>query len=273
MKVRISCIQIEPALYKKEKNISRMCELIDETMNTYPSTQLIAFPELTTTGYECGEKFQDLAEIVGNENAFSIKTMSGYAKKYHVFIVFGFAQRLAYNDDRIYNSSVLIGNDGTVLGTYQKVHLFDEEKKWFNPGKEFRVFPTEIGRIGLFICYDAFFPEAARVMAIKGVDLLVNSTNWEKPYSYDMDMVMTSRALENTVYLACCNRIGFDTKLGFFGHSRILDPLGKVITCLDEEKEGIISAEIDYLTAEKMKREYYTMLSERRPELYGMLIQ
>ncbi len=273
MKCAISCVQTKPLLTDKPVNVERMCAFIDQTMFLYPRTQLIVFPELATTGYECGEAFQTLAEIPADPNAFSIRRLSGKAAEYGVHIIYGFPERKKAGDPDIYNSQILIDDHGTCVGTYQKVQLFDGEKQWFKAGDTFKVFDTVLGKMGLFICYDAFFPEAARVLSLKGADLLVNSTNWEKPYAYDMDTLMTARALENTVYLVCCNRIGFDKTLGFFGHSRILDPLGHPIVSLDNEVEGIIHTVVDYEIPKKMKADYYTMLSERRTEAYGELLK
>lgn len=264
MKCNIICIQTYPKLNQKEDNLEHMEYLLRQAMSEHPDAQLVIFPELSVTGYQCGENFKDLAETA-DENAMSVKKMAALAREFHIHIVYGMAEK---EDHLLYNSQFFLDDHGVLLGTYRKVHLFDSEKQYFTPGNQFKVFDTSIGRIGLFICYDAFFPEAARSLAIQGVDLLVNSTNWEKPYDYDMDMVMSARALENTVYLACCNRYGADTTLDFFGHSRILDPLGKVISSIDEEKDGIIYASVDYDIAKQMKHDYYTMLTERRPDVY-----
>lgn len=173
-----------------------------KAMESHPDTQLIVFPELAVTGYQCGENFKDLAETATIDST-SIKKMSALAKEFHVHIVYGMAEK---EEDILYNSQFFLDDTGVLLGTYRKVHLFDSEKNYFTPGDQFKVFNTKIGRIGLFICYDAFFPEAARSLAIQGVDLLVNSTNWEKPYDYDI--------------------------------------------------------------AKQMKHDYYTMLTERRPDVY-----
>lgn len=255
---------------QKEANLHRMGELLEEAMNKYPDAQLVVFPELCVTGYQCGERFYELAERP-EATSQSVAYMKKLAQKYKVHIVYGMAERDMEKDKIIYNSQFFLDDEGELIGTYHKVHLFDSEKKVFTQGNQFRVFDTKIGRIGLFICYDAFFPEAARSLAIQGVDVLVNSTNWEKPYAYDMDMVMTARALENTTYLVCSNRIGEDTTLGFFGHSRILNPLGQVICNIEGEVEGSIYASLDYDTSRQMKRDYYTMLTERRPEVYQMM--
>ena len=266
----VVCIQTYPVLGDKSKNINRMIELIEKAVNEKPDTQLVVFPELATTGYECGEKFKDLAEVI-NYKSETVQAFSKVALKYHIHIVLGMAERDADDPEVLYNSQLFIGNKGEIIGTYRKIHLFDTEKNWFTAGKEYKVFNTEIGRIGLFICYDASFPEVARILAIKGVDLLVHSTNWDKPYDDDMDRLISVRALENTVYIACCNRVGKDINLDFFGHTRILDPVGKVISDVKGEVEDYIYASLDYDKIEKLKKKEYTMLSERRPELYTSL--
>ena len=191
-----------PKINQKEENLFHMETLLRKAMESHPDTQLIIFPELAVTGYQCGKNFKDLAETA-TINSTSVKKMSALAKEFHVHIVYGMAEK---EEDILYNSQFFIDDTGVLLGTYRKVHLFDSEKNYFTPGDQFKVFNTKIGRIGLFICYDAFFPEAARSLAIQGVDLLVNSTNWEKPYDYDI--------------------------------------------------------------AKQMKHDYYTMLTERRPDVY-----
>ncbi|MDD3183864.1 MAG: carbon-nitrogen hydrolase family protein [Anaerostipes sp.] len=270
MKCNVVCIQTEPKMYEKQKNLAAMERMLEEAVKKYSDVDLVVFPELCVTGYQCGDKFYELAEKPEDASE-SVAFMSCLARKYGVHIIYGMAEQDMEKKEVIYNSQFFIDDEGELLGTYHKVHLFASEKAFFTPGDEFKVFDTKIGRIGLFICYDAFFPEAARCLAVQGVDLLVNSTNWEKPYDYDMDMVMAARALENTVYLACCNRIGEDTTLGFFGHTRILNPLGQVISKVEGEVEDIIYASLDYEKAKQMKVDYYTMLTERRPEVYEMM--
>ena len=199
MKCNVVCIQTYPKMNQKEENLFHMETLLRKAMESHPDTQLIIFPELAVTGYQCGKNFKDLAETA----TINSTSVSALAKEFHVHIVYGMAEK---EEDILYNSQFFIDDTGVLLGTYRKVHLFDSEKNYFTPGDQFKVFNTKIGRIGFFICYDAFFPEAARSLAIQGVDLLVNSTNWEKPYDYDI--------------------------------------------------------------AKQMKHDYYTMLTERRPDVY-----
>ena len=270
MKCNVICIQTGPKMDDVDYNLSRMEALFRNALEAHPDTDLVVFPELATSGYQCGERFHQWAETA-DASSPSIQRMGKLARTYGTHVVFGMPERDPDDPKILYNTQIFLDDHGKLIGQYRKIHLFDSEKKIFTPGDTFKVFDTSIGRIGLFICYDAFFPEAARILAIKGAQLLVNSTNWESPYSYDMDTVMTARALENTVYLACCNRIGTDTTLSFFGHSRILNPLGQVTSDVEGEVEDFTYASLDYDRAEQMKKDYYTMLTERRPELYGAL--
>ena len=164
----VVCIQTYPFLCDKAKNINKMIELLEKAVNEKPDTQLVVFSELATTGYECGEKFKELAEVIDDKSE-TVQAFSKVALKHKIHIGLGMAERDA--------NELFISNKGEIIGTYRKIHLFDTEKDWFTAGTEYKVFDTEIGRIGLFICYDASFPEVSRILAIKGAELLVHSTN------------------------------------------------------------------------------------------------
>ncbi|RII36257.1 carbon-nitrogen hydrolase family protein [Clostridium chromiireducens] len=271
MKIKVSCVQMEPKLGDVKYNLEKMVSFITEVMEKDNETDLIVFPELITSGYECGSEFQNLAETV--EDSQSIKVISELARKFNTNIAYGFPERDAVLTDILYNSSVCIDNKGNIAGVYRKVHLFDTEKTYFRAGCEFPIFNTSFGKVGVMICWDTAFPEVARTYCLKGAELLIVSTNWEKPYSDDWDLVTRSRAFDNCMYLVAANRVGHDKELGFFGHSKIIDPVGRPIRELNEEKEGIISAEIDLELPKKMKSDYYTMFKDRRPELYGEIVK
>lgn len=153
-----------------------------------------------------------------------------------------------------------------------RAHLFAEESLVFRPGCDYPVFKTKVGNIGIMIYWDTLFPEVARIYAIQGADLLVVSTNWGKPYSKEWDLMTTARAFDNTLHLAAANRIGTDKRLTFFGHSRILGPLGNVLVKIDEEVEAYASARIDYDMTRKLRKEW-TQLKDRRPDTYEILTQ
>ncbi|MCB2295217.1 carbon-nitrogen hydrolase family protein [Clostridium algoriphilum] len=271
MKFNVSCVQMKPERYDVKRNIKTMCGFIDKVMEENANTNLIVFPELITSGYECHEEFHKIAEVACESD--SIKIIGQAAKKYKTNIIFGFPERDAENKEVLYNSAAFVNEKGELGGTYRKVHLFDTEKKYFTPGRDYPVFDTSFGKIGVMICWDTAFPEVARIYALKDVDLLVVSTNWEKPYSDDWDLVTSARAFDNCVYLAAANRIGNDDKLSFFGHSRIVSPLGKSIAELNEEIEGVISAELDLQVPLKLREEYYTFFKDRRPDTYDLLVK
>lgn len=269
MKANIACVQMKPELFNVKSNLDRMTAYIEKTMNEYPQTKLIIFPELITSGYECADKFQKLAETVTEGK--SIDITGRLAQKYHVNIIFGFPERDQVLSDILYNSSVLISSGGDVLGVYRKVHLFASEKNYFRAGDDYPVFDTDIGKIGIMICWDTAFPEVARSYALQGVNLIAVSTNWEKPYEDDWDLITRARAFDNTVYLAAANRIGRDVELGFFGRSKIINPLGRPMQELNSETEGIIAAELDFELPRHLKAEYYTFFKDRRPDTYGRI--
>jgi predicted amidohydrolase len=269
MKVNVTCVQMEPQLFHVNENLDKMIYNIKKIMSDKPETNLIVFPELITTGYECGEEFQKLAETVPDGE--SIKRIGACAKEYGVNIVYGFPERDFVLTDILFNSTVFIDSDGIVAGVYRKVHLFGSEKNFFRPGCEYPIINTAIGKIGLMICWDTAFPEVARAYALQGAELLVISTNWEKPYEADWDLVTKARAFDNMIYIAAANRVGEDTTLGFFGHSKIISPLGMPIQELNEDVEGYISAQIDYELPLKLKAEYYTLFKDRRPDTYEIV--
>ncbi len=269
MKFLAAAVQFHPALGDFEVNVSKMEGLFSRVAQQNPQVRLIVMPELATTGYEAGARFFELAEEP--PDGPSIRRMGELCRRHRVHLVYGFAERDQRMRDVLYNSAALIDEEGRYLGAYRKVHLFAGEKSWFRPGCGYPLFPTRLGRIGVFICWDAAFPEPARIYAVQGADLLVVATNYEKPYAADWDLMTAARAFDNTLHLVAANRFGRDKEYDFFGHSRILDPLGRVISKLDEEVEGFITGEIDTDLTVRLRQEYYTFMKDRRPDTYGEL--
>ena len=255
MKISVSCAQLLPKLGDRAANLEKMSVYVEQIMAEKPGTNLIVFPELMTSGYEgTPEMFQELAETLPNGE--SMQVMGALAKKHHVHIIYGLPERDPVLTDVLYNAAVLINSDGIAVGTYRKVHPFADEKRWCRAGCEVPVFDTEIGKIGIMICWDTGFPEIARCCALKGADLLVVSTNWEDPYADDWDLITKARAFDNTLHLVAANRIGDDGKtLSFFGHSKIMGPTGREIAALDEKEP------------KNMNSEAYETWAERHEEL------
>jgi predicted amidohydrolase len=275
--VNVSCVQMQPALADPETNLKRMQEFVEEIATARPETDLIVFPELINSGYECTkEEFAAFAEelkvgagIDDVPAGSSIAVMGALCRLYDLYIIYGLPEK---DGAVMYNSAVCLDPDGKIVKVYRKAHPFADERKWCEAGTDLTVFDTRFGKVGLMICWDTAFPEVARAYALQEADLLVVATNWESPYSADWDLFTKARALDNTLHLVSANRIGFDKTLGFFGHSNIINPVGQVIESLDEEVEGIIHAELDLSQTAKLREEYYTFFTDRQPEIYRELV-
>jgi predicted amidohydrolase len=196
-------------------------------------------------------------------------------------IVWGLPERDPEDPSILYNSAAAADKDGSLLGCYRKVHPFDTEKKWCRAGSEYPLFEADFGRFGVLICWDTAFPEAARTYALKGAELLVVCTNWETAMSpdwpmdtaADWDLVTRARAFDNVLHLVSANRVGCDRGLSFFGHSNIIDPVGRVLQSLNEPEEGVVHASLDLDISRKRREEYYTVFEDRRPDTYGDLVK
>jgi predicted amidohydrolase len=259
---------MKPETTQRDVNLAKMIGIVGSIMKERPKTNLIVFPELITSGYDCTkDEFTQLAELI--PGGPSVTAMQDVCKKYAVHVVYGLPEQDPQLSGVLYNSAVFIDSRGVVLGGYRKAHPFGTEKQWCRQGSDLPVFETEFGKVGIMICWDAAFPEVARTFALKGADLLVVATNWEKPYSDDWDLLTKARAFDNTLHLVAANRIGDDRVLGFFGHSKIIDPVGKEIAALDEEKEGVIHAELDLSATARLRTDYYTIFKDRQPMIYG----
>lgn len=271
MKFHAAAVQFHPKLGDFQANVAKMEALIQQAVGQNKDLRLIVMPELATTGYEAGAKFFELAE--DPEQGSSVKRLSSLCRKHKVHLAYGFAERDRTRRDILYNSVCLLGEEGQTIGVYRKVHLFAGEKNWFRPGCSYPLFDTPLGKVGIIVCWDTAFPEPARIYAVNGADLLVVATNYEKPYAEDWDLMTAARAFDNTLHLVAANRFGRDKEYDFFGHSRILDPLGRVIAKLDEEVEGVITGEIDTDRTIKLRQEYYTFMKDRRPDTYATLVE
>ncbi len=278
--VNVSCVQMEPRTADYEYNVAKMERFVRRIMEERPETDLIVFPELCTTGYVCTREEFDAMTRTAAEDP-SVRRLGALAAQYGTAIVYGFSERDPDDPAVLYNAAAVIGKDGALQGTYRKVHPFDTEKKWCRAGSEYPMFEADFGKFGVMICWDTAFPEVARTYALRGAQLLVVCTNWEITESEewpmdtaaDWDLVTRARAFDNLLHLVSANRVGVDRGLGFFGHSNIIDPVGKAIESLDEPVEGVIHARIDLGLTEKRRKEYYTIFEDRRPDTYGEVVK
>lgn len=285
--VKVSMVQFASEWLQTEKNTLRMRAFVEAEAKD--GQDLIVFPELCNTGYispveveepcaypgmnyaQFAAAFMRAAETVPGPTT---DALSEVTRKYGVYVVVGMAQKHPVIPFSLYNSAVLIGPQG-VIGVHHKVHIPLNEKQFFYPGNTVDVFKTELGTIGMQVCYDGRFPEITRVLALKGAEIVCSP--WCVPAIFTVPDAENSlkyrtytRAQENGIYFISCNRTGQEGKTVMLGRSVASAPDGSVVAASQTSDEEIVRAE---LTEERLLR-YRSKLSlfrDRRPELYGLI--
>ncbi len=265
--ITVACVQMSPQLGEVGENLVRMTEFIEKIRGEH-DVDLIVFPELCTTGYECGVRFTELAERIPGPTT---NLMSQRASEFEVHLAFGMVVKEKV-ESIVYNAAILIGPDGEILGDYRALHPKGEQRLAFRPGYRLPVFETGLGRIGLMLGWDLAFPEVARSLALDGAELLVALTNWEKPNQEEWKAYALARAMENASFLAAANRVGEEYTYAFFGESMILGPRGQVFAMMDEEAEGYCIARIN-LDDVRRTREELQIMQCRQPQAYRSIVR
>jgi len=261
--MKISVIQFDPQFGDIADNISKMLKLIDSV-----KADVFVLPELCSTGYLFGsiEEVESLAENI--EDSILIKRLHEVCLDKNCYICGGFAEAA---EGFYYNSSFLLGPQG-LIGKYRKVHLFLDEKKWFQPGNlGFPVWNIGNVRVGMMICFDWVYPEAARSLALQGADIILHPVNLVLPYC---QQAMITRSIENRVFTVTANRIGREERnsnqLVFTGASQVVDPRGNLLFRMGESQTDAQVIEIDQLLArEKNITTANHLFHDRRPDVYN----
>jgi predicted amidohydrolase len=260
-------VQFSPVFGKIDENIEKALSLIEKT-----DAELVVLPELFNTGYLfiSAQEAHNLAEEIPSGK--TTKALCSIAAKKKIHIVAGIAEIFG---GRLFNSAVLISPDGHVA-TYRKIHLFSEETIWFQPGNEgFAVYDIGSCKIGMIICFDWFFPESMRILALKGADIICHPANLVLPYCQE---AMTTRCLENRVYALTANRTGVEErgskKWRYTGKSQITSPDARILFQATAEGDEIGVAEIDVSESRnKRLNKYNDLFADRRVELYQDLVK
>lgn len=273
-KIEVAVAQIDIPSLCPETNLKKVLDLMEEIKINQKENSLIVFPESTNVGY-----MQEFDHILFNEYLNKSEDLSGpfissirnKAESLKLHVVIGMS-RLKDNKSRnvLYNSAVLIDNKGNIGGVYDKIHLFREEKKIYKPGSEIEVYDTQIGKIGLAICYDMSFPEISRILAIKGAEIVCNIFNGrnDKPYkSSRIEYLTRTRAYENNAFIILANRVGIEEETSFAGHSIITAPNGEIISRSSSTKEEVIYGTLSKKALIEERNENF-ILKDRRPDLY-----
>lgn len=218
---------------------------------------LLVFPELFLTGYHIDENPEQLTER-------ATAALDELAPLTDGLVVVVGAPTESGGDR--YNSAVVV-EDGAVTGAYHKTHLFGVEPEVFTPGEEFPVFETDVGSIGVEICYDVEYPEVARQLTLNGADIVVTISANMRPCVRDQELYHGTRAIENGRPHVLCNRVGEERGVDFFGESGIVDRRGRRLLSLGADRTEAASAAIE--TAPDTS-ELHDYLGDRRPELYDL---
>lgn len=263
MRHTISAVQGSFQNGAAKTNLSKMETIVETVLKKHPSTKVITFPELCTTGYFLSESIKDLAE---KRDGPIFQTMKKMAVVNLVSIVYGYVE--IDGKGNLYNSIQYIDANGKNNANYRKIHLTPLERGVFTAGSEPVTVETGFGTVGLMICWDLAFPELARMLTLKGADILLVPSAWEEPYDAPFLQFSGARAIDNSVYLVTSNHIGKSEDLTFFGKSSIFAPNGQVIATAEKQYD-MITATIDYDWRNEITQSFFSMLEERRTDIYS----
>lgn len=260
--MKIGFLQLKPQFGRVKDNVRSAKSILDGMTDA-----TIVLPELFNTGYlfRNMEEVKELAESA--ISGYTVGEMKKLAKKQNLNLVFGMAEK---KNRKYYNSAIFINSKGKVE-TYQKAHLFDREKLFFEAGQRtYKTYPVEDAKIGMMVCFDWIYPEVTRVLALQGAHVICHPSNLVLPWCQD---AMKTRSIENRVFTITANRIGTEKRgnvsVTFTGKSQIVDPGGEVLVSAGERSETLKVAEIDPAVAEdKMVTPNNDLFQDRKPALY-----
>lgn len=268
--VTIAAVQMDVVYEDRDATLGKVLHWVDKA--GAEGADVVVLPELIlSAGYGLGERFHRLAETVPGDSS---EALGEKAREHQLYVVAGIAERDATGT--VYNSSFIVGRDGSLAGLYRKTHIFTPTESFFALGSELPVFDLDFGRVAIPICYDLEFPEPARVLCLKGAELILTmAAHWRGTGSVGtpenfITTIYAARSLENRVPLALANRAGFDPDLedDFIGMSRIVDADGLTVAAMEDGSEGLIKSTFD-LDEEREKRLGYNYFRDRKPLLYG----
>lgn len=260
---QISCQQAD-----KAKNLTKIKNIVAKAKKL--GAELVIFPELSLTGYVVRDEIYELAERIPGP---STRTMEEVAKKNQIHLVFGMPEISAKTEATLHNSAVLIGPEG-FIGKYHKMYLpthsIFEEKRYFRPGYETAVFDTELGKLGLIICYDIYFPEVTRLTRLEGAELIVCISASPGVRRSFFEVLTVARAIENTAFLAFVNLAGIQDGLQFWGGSRLIGPSGRILVQAKYDEDDFVMGEVNYPDMRSVEA-FVPTLRDLRPELFEQL--
>lgn len=259
--MKVALAQLEPSLHHKERNLEKLRQTAAETR-----ADLLLAGELFLTGYMARDAFARLAEPL---DGTAVRTVQRIAADHDTHIVFGMPES-EKGTKRLYNASVLVAPDGKVA-VYRKVYPANfgpfEEGLYFARGDGLTLVDTKLGKIGLLICYDAFFPELAKAYALEGAEVLAiisASPATSKPF---FDRILPARAIENAVIVLYANLVGTELNIVFQGGTQAIGPRGEDLGKAEDFVESVVKADVDVRDV-KTARGFRPTLRDTRKEFW-----
>ena len=268
----VACAQYSVRDGDPETNLRRSLAWISSAADA--GADLVVLPELSNSGCDLASREGALRLAEGVPEGPTVSAWAAAARELGLLVVGGL---LEVDGENVYNCAVVVGPDG-LLGCYRKTHFWDREKLIYEPGGELPVFETPLGTLGLLVCYDAWFPEAIRTLAMRGTELLCVPANapddWVPEGQRRGGLTMLGAhaiagANANRMYVACANRVGD----GYQGRSCVVAPSGGVLAFGDAEEEGLVLAEVEAGRARREKHltPYSHAFGDRNEEVYKFL--
>jgi len=267
-KIDVALAQMDCRVGDKKHNIEVMKRNAKEAREK--GADLVVFPELSLTGYLTRDLTYELAETIPGPSVTSLEKI---ARSEKLHMIFGMLEHSDKARAIIYNTAVLLGPEG-LIGKYRKMqlptHSVFEEKRYFRQGYQLPVFETDIGKIGLTICYDIFFPEIFRLLRLQGAELIVCISASPAVRRKFFEILTAARAMENTVFLVYTNLAGLEDGLQFWGGSRVMTPSGHIIVQAKYDEEDLVTGEVDYGDLKRIET-FVPTLRDLRPEFFDLL--
>lgn len=281
-KVTVAATQMA-CTWDQEANVAEAEALVREA--AAQGANIVLIQELFETPYFCKDQKAEHFALAGRADSHpTLARMAALARELNVVLPVSFFEQA---NNAHYNALAMIDADGRILGTYRKSHIPDgpgyQEKFYFNPGDTgFTVFKTRYGRLGAAICWDQWFPECARAMALQGAEILLYPTAiGNEPQDPAIDSLghwqrtMQGHAAANCMPLVASNRIGREAgescEITFYGHSFVADATGAIVAQAGREERAVVTATFD-LDAQREARVAWGLFRDRRPDLYASLI-
>ncbi|MCJ7555646.1 MAG: carbon-nitrogen hydrolase family protein [Gammaproteobacteria bacterium] len=274
-----ACVQIAITPNDVQANVEKGVAWLKRAVDEYEA-ELVVFPETVTTGYEPGLEPEDLWDLVDEAPGHITLDIQAAAKELGVYVVWP-SYRRGGERGMVYNSAILIGPDGEIVGIYDKTHPAPWERRdgggWVEVGTRADVFKTALGDIGMIICYDGDFPELSRLLAVKGAEIIIRASALQR--SFDIWYITNAaRAYDNHVYMVACNLVGPDASNNYgFGHSMIVNPIAWRLAQARGTEE-IIAARLDpdpmrYITWGSKSLQTFDHLEDRNLALYEDILK